>query len=159
MDRAVPIVGSPKPTSYDIMFCDSAIKTLRQSMIHKDARADLIRAFADFFWLALNSPNYYVKHVKPEEAANSPICFENVLLSWDANDMKRGLEAIATNDAYRPFGEDESAAAAAIKAKLLVIVASKDHCVNPAPALSLAQKLGAETIVFDDDEGHSSTGS
>jgi homoserine O-acetyltransferase len=43
-----------------------------------------------------------------------------------------------------------------VKAKLFVVVASQDHCVNPAPALEFAKALHAQTLIFTGDEGHSS---
>ncbi len=45
-------------------------------------------------------------------------------------------------------------AAAAVKAKVLVVVASQDHTVNPGPALEFAKMLRAETVVLDSECGH-----
>jgi homoserine O-acetyltransferase len=72
--------------------------------------------------------------------------------------MTSGLSALLTQDVFKQFGESESKAVSAVKAKLFVIVASQDHCVNPAPALSFAKTLGAQTMILDDDNGHSSPG-
>lgn len=158
MDEAVPIVGSPRPASYDLMFCASAMKALRAAIAKPPARADLIRTFADFFWLALNTPAYYVQHVPREQAAFNSAGFERALLKWDPYDMLAGLQAISDQDIFKPFGEDEGRAASAVHAKLLIVVASQDHCVNPAPALSFAKLTGAKTLVLTSDAGHSSTG-
>ncbi|HWD38116.1 MAG TPA: alpha/beta fold hydrolase [Fimbriimonas sp.] len=158
MDKAVPIVGSPRPTSYDLMFYSGGLNAFKQAIAHKDAREALIKTYADFFWLNLNTPAYYVRHTKREEAIASLAGFEKALLAWDPYDAAAGLSALMTQDIFKGFDENEEKTAAAVHAKVLVIVASQDHCVNPAPALSFAKLLGAETIVLNDDAGHSSPG-
>jgi homoserine O-acetyltransferase len=158
MDKAVPIVGSPQPTSYDLMFYGSSLKTLRAAIKNKSAREDLIRAYADPFWLALESPSYFVKHTERSDAAKNFEGFESNLLKWDPYDMAAGTSALLTNDVYKAFGGDKAKAAGSIRAKLLVISAAQDHCVNPAPALALAGAIGAETLLLPDDEGHQSPG-
>ena len=49
-------------------------------------------------------------------------------------------------------------AAAAVKAKVLVVVAANDHVVTPVPAKDFAKLLGAELLVLDSDCGHQSHG-
>lgn len=155
VDKAVPIVGSPRPTSYDLMFYTSGTKAVREAIANRSARTALIKAYADFFYLGLNTPSYYVEHTKRGEAVASMAGFEKALLAWDPYDVVSGLDALAGQDVFRPFGEDEAKAAGAVRAKVLVISASQDHCVNPAPALSFAKSLMAETIVLTGNPGHS----
>ncbi|HEY3783214.1 MAG TPA: alpha/beta fold hydrolase [Fimbriimonadaceae bacterium] len=156
LDKAVPIVGSPKPTSYDLMFDRSAIKAMDAALAHPDSRDDLIRAFADYFWLSLTTPSYNVEHTKRETAVESMSGFEKALLAWDIYDMKVDLDAICTNDAFAPL--DEAAAIKAIHAKVLVISAVQDHAVNPAPALSFAKASGSQILLLTGNPGHSSPG-
>lgn len=158
MDRAVPIVGSPLPTSYDLMFYGSALKTIDAAIKNRSARAALIRSYADFFWLALNTPSYYVEHTRRAGAVDSLLGFEKALLAWDPFDMATGMSALLTQDIFNAYGGSEAKAAAAVRAKVLVISASQDHCVNPAPALAFAKTLGCETIVLTGNPGHSSPG-
>ncbi len=158
MDKAIPIVGSPRPTSYDLAFDTSALKLVREAEANKSARPALIRGFADFFMFALTTPKNLVEHVKREDAESSTAGFENGMLGADPWDISADLDAICKNDAFKDFGDSESKAASAVKAKVLVISASQDHCVNPAAALEFAKALGAETILLTGDEGHSSPG-
>jgi homoserine O-acetyltransferase len=158
LDCAVPIVGSPRPTSYDLMFYTAAQRAMRAAIAKPEAGSDLIRTYADFFWLALNSPTYYVAHTKREEAVASLGGFESALLKWDPYDMSAGMQAIIDNDALKPFGEDEAKAAASVRCKVCAIVASQDHCVNPAAAISFCGVLHARVLVLTDDAGHSSPG-
>jgi homoserine O-acetyltransferase len=158
MDCVVPIVGSPRPTSYDLMFCAACLQGVRSAIAQPTARKALIKTYADFFWLALNTPTYYVKNTKREDAVASLGGFEKALLAWDPYDMESGLVALGGQDIFKAFGGSESQTAAAVRARVFVAVAQQDHCVNPAPALSFAKALGAETMVFPDDQGHSSPG-
>jgi homoserine O-acetyltransferase len=158
MDCAVPIVGSPRATSYDLMLYGSSLQTVKAAIADKTARSDLIKAFADTFYLALNTPTYYVLHVSREHTANMFQGFEKAMLSWDPYDIAEDMDALLNNDDFSPFGEDEGKAAAAVHAKVLVVSASQDHCVNPATALSFAKALNAPALVLDDDSGHSAPG-
>jgi len=45
-------------------------------------------------------------------------------------------------------------AAAAVKARTLIVVAEEDHMVNPGPALMFAQLLHAPTVVLPGECGH-----
>ena len=45
-------------------------------------------------------------------------------------------------------------AAAAVKAKVFVIVAKSDHVVTPGPATDFAQLLRAPVLVLESDCGH-----
>ncbi len=158
MDCAVPIVGSPQPTSYDLMFYSAGLKAVREAIAHKAWAPALIRTYADFFWLGLNTPGYYVAHTKREEAIGSFAGFEKALLAWDPYDMASGLSALSTQDIFKPFGGSPESTAAVIHAKVFVIVASQDHCVNPAPALKFAELLKAKTLILTGDQGHSAPG-
>ncbi len=158
MDCAVPIVGSPQPTSYDLMFYSAGLKAVRQAIAHKAWAASLSRTSAEFFWLGLNTPRYYVQHTKREDAIGSFDGFEKALLAWDPYDMASGLSALCTQDIFKPFGGSQTSTAAAIHAKVFIIVSTQDHCVNPAPALKFAEILMAKTMVLTGDEGHSAPG-
>jgi homoserine O-acetyltransferase len=158
MDAAVPIVGSPRPTSYDLALYTSGLKAIRSAIDNVSARPLLIRTFADYFYLSLTTPNFFAQHVKLESAVPSLSGFESGLLAWDPYDMATDMSALCANDAYKAFGDDQAKAAAAVHAKVLVVVASQDHCVNPASALEFAKVLGAQTMILTNDLGHSSPG-
>ena len=158
MDDAIPIVGSPRPSSYDLMLYSSCLKAIKEAENHPSVKDGFIRAFADFFYLALETPTYFVSAVNSQDAIGSMKGFEMNLLQWDPYDMSAGMEALIHSDAFQPFGDSELRAASGVKAKMLIINASQDHCVNPAPTLNFAKLLHAKTIVLHGDSGHSSPG-
>jgi homoserine O-acetyltransferase/O-succinyltransferase len=81
-----------------------------------------------------------------EKAASAP--------STDANDKVRQVQAMLAMDVSRHAGGSLERAAAAVRARTLVIVASADHVVTPGPALEFAGLIGARTLVLDSACGH-----
>ncbi len=75
----------------------------------------------------------------------------------DANDHIRQMEAMMALDVSDAFGGSMEKAAAAVKAKVLVVVAAKDHVVTPGPARDFAKLLGAEFMELGGDCGHSAS--
>ena len=69
-----------------------------------------------------------------------------------------GLGLVMGDSALAVFGGDPKRAAAAIKAKVTVIVATQDHMVNPGPAREFAGLLKASIVELNGDCGHLSTG-
>ncbi len=158
MDKAIPIVGSPQASSYDLMFYSAGERAIRQGIAHPESYTDLLKTYSDFFWLALNTPSYYVRNTKRDGAFASMEGFEKALAAWNPYDMAVGLNALSSNDVYSSFGGDKSRAARAVRAKTLLIVSEQDHCVNPAPALEFAKLSGAKTLILKSDFGHSAPG-
>jgi homoserine O-acetyltransferase len=74
-----------------------------------------------------------------------------------AADFDRQARAIAGQDVSAPFGGSLQRAAAAVRAKLLVIVPQRDEVVDPEPALEFGRLARAELVVLDGRCGHRAT--
>jgi homoserine O-acetyltransferase len=63
-------------------------------------------------------------------------------------------------DVSAPFGGSMERAAAAVKARVLVVVATQDHTVTPGPAMEFAGLLGAKAqlLRLEGDCGHLAPG-
>ncbi len=72
----------------------------------------------------------------------------------DANDHIRQMEAMMSLDASDVFGGSIEKAAAAVKARVLVVVGTYDHVVTPGPAKDFAKLMGAGIRELDSDCGH-----
>src|SRR5258708_20752268 len=57
-------------------------------------------------------------------------------------------------DVSKHYGGSIEGATAAVKAKVLVIVAREDHAATPEPAIEFAHLLHADLVVLDDGCGH-----
>lgn len=78
-------------------------------------------------------------------------------LRIDPDDLALQAQAIAGLDVTAPFGGSMERAAAAVRAKMLVVVSRRDEVVDPAPALELARFLRAEVLELDGRCGHRAT--
>jgi homoserine O-acetyltransferase len=160
MDKAIPIVGSPQPTPYDLVFIRAQLRAITTdpdwnngNYTNNPARV----AEAEFLALILTTPDEYNRHMTRKRLAGELDKAKNTS-GFDSNDKIRQLQAITALDVSAPFGGDMERAAAAVKAKVLVISATRDHAVNPTPALDFAHLLRAQTLVLEGDCGHLSPG-
>jgi len=160
MDRAIPIVGSPKLTSFDLLLWQAGIHAIQADVNWKGGDYTSppeagLRTLADIDGLAIQTPSYRVRQTSHEDFKKFIETSEHdTIHGFDANNWIRQAQAMMGNDVSRPFGGDMSKAAAAVKARVLIIVGLQDHMVNPQPALAFARLLQAHTLELDSDCGH-----
>ena len=160
MDVAIPIVGSPKLTSYDLLLWQAEVHAIEADA--KWNQGDYtappeagMRTVADIHELALETPAYRVKHTAPQDFRRFLESSEDsTMRGFDANNWIRQAQAMMGHDVSQPLGEDMEKAAAAVKARVLVIAGLQDHMVNPQPALAFARLIHAPTLEIDSDCGH-----
>ncbi len=160
MDCAIPIVGSPKLTSYDLLLWESGIHAIEGDANWKGGDYTSppeagLRTRADIEALAIQTPAYRVAHTRPEDLQKFLEAEETASIhGFDANNWIRQAQAMIAHDISRPFGGDMAKATAAVKARVLIVVGLQDHMVNPTPALAFARLLHAPTVELDSDCGH-----
>jgi homoserine O-acetyltransferase/O-succinyltransferase len=160
MDRAIPIVGSPKLTSYDLLLWQAGIHAIQADINWKGGDYSAppeagLRTLADIDALAIQTPGYRVRHTPPEDTKKFLDANEQgAIHGFDANDWIRQAQAMMGHDVSRPWAGDMAKAAAAVKARVLIVVGLQDHMVNPQPALAFARLLQASTLELDSDCGH-----
>jgi len=160
MDFVIPIVGSPKLTSYDLLLWQTGIHAIQADANWKGGDYTSppeagLRTRADIEALAIQTPAYRVAHTKPEDFQKFLDAEESGSIhGFDANNWIRQAQAMMGHDVSRPFGGDMSNAAAAVKARVLIVVGLQDHMVNPTPALAFARMLRTSTMELDSDCGH-----
>ncbi len=164
MDKAIPIVGSPQLTSYDLLLWQAEKHGIQTDPAwqHGDYTSPPVAGMAvaaDIHSLALTTPDYRVEHTPPADFPKFLKDTEaSTLRSFDANDWIRQLQAMMAQNVFAPFGGSQEQAAAAVKARVLVVAALQDHMVNPHPALNFARLIHAQTLELNSDCGHLSTG-
>jgi homoserine O-acetyltransferase len=160
MDRVIPIVGTPKLTAYDLLLWEAELHAIRTDRDwnngeYKSPPKAGMRTVADIHALAVATPAYRVRQTSPDQFRTFLATTErNTIERFDTNDWVRQLEAMLSHDVSKPFGGDMKKAAAAVKARVLIIVGLQDHMVNPLPALGFARLLNARTLELDTDCGH-----
>ena len=153
MDKAIPIVGSPRLAPYDLMLWQAQIDALMRDRDWKGGNytANPARAL-DFAFgeLLLTTPADYNRRKTREDVFADLAKAQNDAHRFDANDKIRQAQAMMQLDI--PL---ESAKT--VKAKVLVVVAKYDHVVTPGPATEFARLLGAKLLTLDSDCGHLAT--
>jgi homoserine O-acetyltransferase len=163
MDRAIPIVGSTKLTSYDLLLWNSEAHTIENDPTWQHGEYKTIpvgmKTVADIHALALETPGYWVEHSPAQQFAQTlKQMEESGGKTFDTNNWLRQLQAMIGHDVFRSYDEDKQKTAAAVHAKLLIVVAQQDHMVNPQPALEFARLTNSRAIVLEGNCGHVATG-
>lgn len=159
MEKAIPIVGTPRPAPYDFMHWQAQMEALMRDRDWRRGNYSVNPARAvDFAFgeLLLTTPTDYNRR-KTREQVLADLAKAQHEKRFDANDKIRQVQAMLELDVSREFGGSMDRAAQAVKAKVLVVVAKFDHVVTPGPASEFATLLGANLLSFDGDCGHLAT--
>lgn len=164
MDRAIPIVGSPRLMPFDVLLWQAEIHAIEADPNWKhgdytERPAAAMRTVSDISNLALTTPAWYGRqNAGKDMSALLASAGKAQLDQVDTNDHYRQLQAMLGQDVFRRFDGDPKRAAKAIKAGVTVIVATQDHMVNPGPAREFAGMLKAPIVELNGDCGHIATG-
>ena len=158
MDKAVPIVGSPRLAPYDLVLWKAETDAIESDASwnngeYKENPARLL--LAEFGALVGKTPQRYNREMTRQQVVEA-LEKEARQPGFDANDHIRQMEAMMSLDVSDVFEGSMEKAAAAVKAKVLVVVGANDHVVTPGPAKDFAKLLGAELLELESDCGHQS---
>ena len=156
MDKAVPIVGSPRLAPYDLVLWKSEIDAIKKDPEWKNGDYTENPAglqLAEFGALVGKTPQRFNQETTREKVL-ATLEKEAKQPGPDANDHIRQMEAMMSLDVSDVFDHFMQKAAAAVKAKVLVVVGNNDHVVTPGPATAFARLIGADVLAFDSDCGH-----
>ncbi len=155
MKRAVPVVGSPKLTFYDLLLWNTEVQIIDTELKSHAPEEGIMKAIADITELNIRTPDYYVSHMKPESyykiMKKNQDGFSKI---FNVYDWRSQLEAMIHHNVSAPYGDNMKRAAARVKAKVLIVVNRQDHMVNPHPAMAFAKLIGAKTLILNNDCGH-----
>ena len=160
MDKAVPIVGSPRLAPYDLVLWKMEIDAIKSDATwnNGDYKENPARLLFAEFWVLMGETPQRRNHELTREKVFEVLEQEAQKPAMDANDHIRQMEAMMSLDVSDVFGGSMEKAATAVKAKVLVVVGANDHVVTPGPARDFAKLLGAEFMELDSDCGHQSPG-
>jgi homoserine O-acetyltransferase len=156
MDKAVPIVGSPRLAPYDLLHWQAEIDAIETNPAwnHGDYTENPSRLLEfEYGEMLLNTPTQYNRTHTREQVFES-LAKAKDAVTTDANNKIRQVEAMMGLDVSDHFGGSMERAAAAVKAKVFVIVDTYDHVVTPEPARKFAALLHAPILELDSDCGH-----
>jgi homoserine O-acetyltransferase len=152
MKKAVPIVGSPRLGSYDLLLWRTELEAieLAERAGDIDGAAPVVGMVSA---LAIQTPEYHARATSRESLAK--LIEQAKAGAMDSmHDQRAQLRAMIGHDITRKFGGSMAQAAAVISAEVLNVVGLTDHMVTPGPALELADLLGQGSLALDNDCGH-----
>jgi len=154
MDKAIPIDGSPRMTSYDLLqwrLHKDIIRTMQDDGRDGAAIASIVSPLT---LLTLFTPEYIATTVEPARLAEFDAQMGQGYLETDWNDYVLQLDAMIEHDVLGANDATREAYINAISADVMIIGVPDDHMVNPLPAVMLAPDLGAEYLRIDSNCGH-----
>ena len=155
MEKAIPWVGSPKLTFYDLLLWHTELQIINSDLKSDVPVKEIIKSLADITELNIRTPDYYVTHMKPEDFNKDMTEYRRSMAHiFNIYDWRSQLEAMIDNNVSAPYNDNMGEAASRVKAKVLVIVNLQDHMVNPHPAMEFAKLIGAKTLILNNDCGH-----
>ena len=160
MDVAIPIVGSPRLTSYDLLLWQSEVEAAQDDPMFQGGnytQPPKLPLVEFIHTMNASTPAYYTRTVERSDYEGvQEGYYTKGILPFDANDWLAQLAAMIAHDVAH--GGNLEDAAKKVKAKVLVVAATQDHMVNPQPALEFAPLIRARTLVLQSDCGHHATG-
>jgi homoserine O-acetyltransferase len=156
MDKAVPIVGSPRLAAYDLMLWHAENDAIMHDVAWKGgdytANPGLVQ-MAEMSALVATTPQYYNKKTSREDV---PLALQKASTEpgMDANNHLRTAQAVISLDVSDAFGGSLDKAAEAVRTHVLVVVSRQDHTVTAGPALDFAKRIHADVLELNADCGH-----
>lgn len=154
MDKALPILGSPRLSQYDKMLWRSemAVLNLRHDKSNSGG-APAMKAVA-----AIHSRNMYTAEYISKMTPNQ---YQEYLQSMEvsiggkyAGDWSSQLRAMLNHNIYDRFEGQPQKAVNFVESEIMIVISKYDHIVDPVPALHFAELSGADLLKLSNDCGH-----
>jgi homoserine O-acetyltransferase len=154
LDRAVPIAGAPRLGAFDHLMWTATLQEIenghRAGIPPDSIWAQLARLEALLVQTPAAVNRLSWDSVVTAAAAQASIYRK----AWPLEDFAAQLKAIRQHDISRPFGNDMSRAAKAVRARVFIVHSPDDHMVTSGPAVEFAKMIGARTLLIPSECGH-----
>ncbi len=151
-DKAVPILGSPKLSSYDFLVFD-ILKRVMKSTSHSNTDATKTALMLEY--LLGFTPRYRIKETPAEE-------YEDFVRNIEAQSSQYNIYDLHSqiNSIYNFCIDDDSCndqntfQIEAFNGEGFTVIADQDHLLSPNSSRVLAKRMNTEILVLDSDCGH-----
>ncbi len=155
VEKAVLYVSTPRESAYDLLRGQTGLGIIELGRKYGIPEAEYMRPVRIALALNGKSPDFFAGEMAPEDVP----AFLGGFDAYDpgifpADNFYCQSRAIYHHDISREDGGDMDKTAQRIRTKMLIIVNKQDHLVSPKPALDLAKKTGAKTLILDNNRGH-----
>ncbi|WP_051327958.1 alpha/beta fold hydrolase [Desulfatirhabdium butyrativorans] len=153
MDMAIPIEGSPWMSSYELLFFSAQLGILENVGECKGSEAAM-KILAPLHVMHAWGPDYRRAHTSVADFPGFLADSQARLARYNADNWAHQVMAIMDHDITQPFGGNRQNAAAAVRARCLVITSAQDQMVGREEAHSFARLIGAPTADLNGACGH-----
>ena len=159
MKKAVPIIGSPRLTAADLLLWQAELSALETAEGCKCDHRKAMPTVQAMHQYALYSPAWWES---AKEGADWPALRQRLeqeaASAMDPLDWAAQLRAMMAQDVSLNAGGSMERAEVLVQARILIVVATQDHMVNPAPALAFAKRTKVHVLELTGNCGHMATG-
>jgi homoserine O-acetyltransferase len=156
MDKAIPIIGTPKQSFYDILVWQTQADLIIEAGSNAHDVDFAMKRVYDILNMNASTPSFLTRTQNPD-SINSyrKRQYANMM---NSKDYLAGLQAMINHDIYKSSKSNQNNIRNLIRAKILIIVALQDHLVNPISSLDLAKNCDYQLLELTSDCGHGSPG-
>ena len=157
LDKALPIIGTPKLSFYDILNWKTQAEIIQQAGNNKEELQIAMQHVSDMLLLTAYTPAYFLRTQNPD-SINIFLTEKykqegDTAMSNPANYLCQ-LQALIQHDIYKSSGRKVTNIKDLVKSKILIVVSLQDHLVNPASAIEFAKTIGCGLLELNTDYGH-----
>ncbi len=151
VEKAVPIIGTPKQSSYDKIFWNAQLNIIQRGNYAQET----FKTIGALHEMNLWTPAYHEQNLKPEKYDSFIIEKEKDYVKYqNPYNWASQLKAMINHDIFEGKREEKINQ---IKAKMLIVVASQDHMVNPASAIEMGKTMKIPVLELEGNCGHMAT--
>jgi homoserine O-acetyltransferase len=151
MDHVIPVIGTPRQSSFDIMFWQTAAGILKHW--NADPSSEwMYKAAQNVVFLQEFTPEYIASTVSKDSV--TAYLNNRYKKEITAPDYLSQINAMIVHDIYKSAGIVPEKIREVISARLYMVVAAKDHVVNPISSYELRDLLDCGLLKLEGDCGH-----
>jgi len=152
MDKGIPVIGSPKQSSYDIFVWQSQADLIKEAGTDEQKIELAMKRAYDICNMNSYTPSFFVKRVEPERMNKWRSSSYRRMMN--SKDYHAGLKAMLSHDIYKSSAINPENISDHIKADVLIVVSIQDHLVNPASSITISKLLNCNLVELSGDCGH-----
>jgi homoserine O-acetyltransferase/O-succinyltransferase len=157
MDKVVSIEGTPKFSTYDLLWTNTYIESVKNDTAYHGGNYSVnpvLPLATHLSQLMITSPTYLNNAVPADSFSTWLASIANNPFTVDCNNMLWQIKACSSQDISSVANGSMENTAKIIKAKMLIIANEQDHMINQSASIKFAAMANAELVVMDNDLGH-----
>lgn len=153
MDQAIPISGSPWLTSYEMLFWSAQMGIL-ENVSECKGSATAMKVLTPLFIMHAWAPDYRAANTSLASYSSFLAGEQDKFSKYDAANWSRQVTAIMNHNILKDFEGSKQKAAAAVRAKCMLVTSAQDQVIPNEEAMTFAHLVGSKSAVLNGTCGH-----